>query len=394
MGRHSLLVTFWKLDNQAISTITLLSSGRQVENSGLTQMFQQSPILSIRNLRTYFYTYAGIVRALEGIDLDIYPGETVGLVGETGCGKSVTALSVMQLVPNPPGKIVGGEILFHGEDLLKKSEQEMQEIRGKKITMVFQDPMTYMNPVMTVGDQIAEVIMLHQDLSREGNRPRAAYPSRVAGRPGPSRRSVRKVAMERAIDTLKLVRMPYPEKIAKQYPHELSGGMRQRAMIAMALSCSPDLLIADEPTTALDVTIQAQILTLLNELKREIGTSVLLITHDLGIVAEVCDRVGVMYAGKIVELAQTRRLFRNPSHPYTQGLLRAIPKLHHEMEQLDIIPGSVPNLIFPPSGCRFHPRCQFAMNACSAEPPILAEFEPNHLVSCYLFSQLKETGKV
>jgi oligopeptide/dipeptide ABC transporter ATP-binding protein len=188
--------------------------------------------------------------------------------------------------------------------------------------------------------------------------------------------------------------MPYPEKIAKQYPHELSGGMRQRAMIAMALSCSPDLLIADEPTTALDVTIQAQILTLLNELKREIGTSVLLITHDLGIVAEVCDRVGVMYAGKIVELAQTRRLFRNPSHPYTQGLLRAIPKLHHEMEQLDIIPGSVPNLIFPPSGCRFHPRCQFAMNACSAEPPILAEFEPNHLVSCYLFSQLKETGKV
>jgi oligopeptide/dipeptide ABC transporter ATP-binding protein len=349
-------------------------------------MFQQSPILSIRNLKTYFYTYAGVVRALEGIDLDIYPGETVGLVGETGCGKSVTALSVMQLVPNPPGKIVDGEILFHGEDLLKKSEQEMREIRGKKITMVFQDPMTYMNPVMTVGDQVAEVIMLHQDLSSDGDKMGARH----AGRLGLSRRSAKKVAMERAVETLKLVRMPYPEKISKQYPHELSGGMRQRAMIAMALSCGPDLLIADEPTTALDVTIQAQILTLLNELKKEIGTSVLLITHDLGIVAEVCDRVGVMYAGKIVELAQTRVLFRNPSHPYTQGLLRAIPKLYREMEQLDIIPGSVPNLIYPPSGCRFHPRCQFAMKACSAESPRLTEVEPNHLVSCYLFSQATE----
>ncbi|HMK83284.1 MAG TPA: ABC transporter ATP-binding protein [Candidatus Bathyarchaeia archaeon] len=349
-------------------------------------MLQQSPILSIRNLKTYFYTYAGVVRALEGIDLDIYPGETVGLVGETGCGKSVTALSVMQLVPNPPGKIVDGEILFHGEDLLKKSEQDMREIRGKKITMVFQDPMTYMNPVMTVGDQIAEVIMLHQDLSSDGD----GVGSDNGGRLGMSRRSVKKVAMERAIETLKRVRMPYPEKVSKQYPHELSGGMRQRAMIAMALSCGPDLLIADEPTTALDVTIQAQILTLLNELKKEIGTSVLLITHDLGIVAEVCDRVGVMYAGKIIELAQTRVLFRNPSHPYTQGLLRAIPKLYREMEQLDIIPGSVPNLINPPSGCRFHPRCQFAMKACSAESPQLIEIEGNHLVSCFLFSQARE----
>jgi len=356
-------------------------------------MTQQSPILSIRNLKTYFYTYAGVVRALEGIDLDIYPGETVGLVGETGCGKSVTALSVMRLVADPPGKIVDGEILFHGEDLLENTEQEMQEIRGKKITMVFQDPMTYMNPVMTVGDQIAEVIMLHQDLSGDVVEETDASQGRHTNRPIMSQRSAKKVAMAKAVETLKLVRMPYPEKIVKQYPHELSGGMRQRAMIAMALSCGPDLLIADEPTTALDVTIQAQILSLLNELKKEIGTSILLITHDLGIVAEVCDRVGVMYAGKIVELAETKALFRNPSHPYTQGLLRAIPKLHREVEQLDIIPGSVPNLIFPPSGCRFHPRCQFAMETCSTAFPGLTEVEPNHFVSCYLFSQTKEFEK-
>lgn len=356
-------------------------------------MTQQSPILSIRNLKTYFYTYAGVVRALEGIDLDIYPRETVGLVGETGCGKSVTALSVMRLIADPPGKIVDGEILFHDEDLLKNTEQEMQEIRGKKITMVFQDPMTYMNPVMTVGDQIAEVIMLHQDLSGDVVEETDASQGRHTNRPVMSQRNTKKAAMAKAIETLKLVRMPYPEKIVKQYPHELSGGMRQRAMIAMALSCGPDLLIADEPTTALDVTIQAQILSLLNELKKEIGTSILLITHDLGIVAEVCDRVGVMYAGKIVELAKTKALFRNPSHPYTQGLLRAIPKLHREVEQLEIIPGSVPNLIFPPSGCRFNPRCQFAMETCSTAFPDLAEVEPNHFVSCYLFSQTKEIEK-
>jgi oligopeptide/dipeptide ABC transporter ATP-binding protein len=350
-------------------------------------MPDRTPILSIRGLKTYFYTYAGVVRALEGIDLDIYPGETVGLVGETGCGKSVTALSVMQLVPDPPGRIVDGQIIFHGQDLLKNTEQDMQEIRGKKITMVFQDPMTYMNPVMTVGDQIAEVIMLHQDLSNEIKAGRGtSNVSHTAGGPMMSQRSIKKIAMAKAIETLKLVRMPYPEKIVKQYPHELSGGMRQRAMIAMALSCGPDLLIADEPTTALDVTIQAQILSLLNELKKEIGTSILLITHDLGIVAEVCDRVGVMYAGKIVELAKTKALFRNPSHPYTQGLLRAIPKLHRETEQLDIIPGSVPNLIFPPTGCRFHPRCQFAMKICSTAFPVLTEVETDHFASCYLFS--------
>ena len=350
-------------------------------------MPDRTPILSIRGLKTYFYTYAGVVRALEGINLDIYPGETVGLVGETGCGKSVTALSVMQLVPDPPGRIVDGEILYHGQDLLESTEQEMQEIRGKKITMVFQDPMTYMNPVMTVGDQIAEVIMLHQTLSGNDGKDTTTSHGSHTERVVMSRRGIKKAAMAKAIETLKLVRMPYPEKIVKQYPHELSGGMRQRAMIAMALSCGPDLLIADEPTTALDVTIQAQILSLLNELKKEIGTSILLITHDLGIVAEVCDRVGVMYAGKIVELAETKVLFRNPSHPYTQGLLRAIPKLHREMEQLDIIPGSVPNLISPPPGCRFNPRCQFAMKVCSTVFPEPAEVEANHFVSCYLFTQ-------
>ncbi len=321
------------------------------------------------------------MRALEGIDLDIRRGETLGLVGETGCGKSVTSLSIMRLVPSPPGKIVEGEVLYNDEDLLKKSEEEMRNIRGKKITMVFQDPMTYMNPVMTIGDQIAEVIMLHQDLSGQIK----AEGRNLGSKRYVSKKALKKVAMEKAIETLKLVRMPYPEKVVKQYPHELSGGMRQRAMIAMALSCGPDLLIADEPTTALDVTIQAQILSLLNELKKEVGTSILLITHDLGIVAEVCDRVAVMYAGNIVELSETKSLFRNPLHPYTQGLIRAIPKLHREMDRLEIIPGSVPNLIFPPSGCRFHPRCPFAMEVCSTVFPSLVEVEPNHYVSCYLF---------
>jgi len=371
-------------------------------------------ILKIRNLKTYFYTYAGVVRALEGIDLDIHKGETIGLVGETGCGKSVTSLSIMRLVPDPPGKIVSGEVIFKGEDLLKKSEQEMQSIRGSQITMVFQDPMTFVNPVLTVGDQVSEVITLHQDLAREAVQtkidevqkkiaqidPSSPDRQRLMERvkelemmkenpPKASKGEIKKAALHRTIDVLKLVQLPDPEKVVKQYPHELSGGMRQRVIIAMALSCNPDLLIADEPTTSLDVTIQAQILALLSELKKKIGASILIITHDMGIVAETCDRVGVMYAGNIVEASETKALFKKPLHPYTQGLLRAIPKLHEYVENLEIIPGSVPNLIHPPSGCRFHPRCPFRMDICDKQFPPLLEVEAGHSVACYLYPEEK-----
>ena len=371
-------------------------------------------ILRIHDLKTYFYTYAGVVRALEGIDLDICKGETIGLVGETGCGKSVTSLSIMRLVPDPPGRIVGGEIIFKGEDLLKKSEEEMQRIRGSRITMVFQDPMTFMNPVLTVRDQVSEVITLHQDLAREAVQtkmdeiqekvaqidPSSPDRQRLMERvkelettrdnpPKPSKGEIKKAAMHRTIDMLKLVQLPNPEEVVRQYPHELSGGMRQRVIIAMALSCSPDLLIADEPTTSLDVTIQAQILALLSELKKKIGASVLIITHDMGIVAETCDRVGVMYAGNIVEVSETEALFKKSLHPYTQGLLRAIPKLHEDVKNLEIIPGSVPNLIYPPSGCRFHPRCPFRMEICDKEFPPLLEVDPGHSVACYLYPEKK-----
>lgn len=374
--------------------------------------------LSIRNLTTYFYTYAGVVKALDGINLDVYEGETLGLVGETGCGKSVTALSILRIVPDPPGKILGGQILFKGEDLLKKSEEDIRRIRGSRIAMVFQDPMTYINPVFTIGDQISETIMLHQDLSTDvieikidklqqklkGSRASSSKTDRIKEKiakleamkkkdpPKPSRRSAKKAAMRKTMDVLRLVRMPYPEQVMKQYPHELSGGMRQRALIAMALSCRPDLFIADEATTNLDVTIQAQILALLNALKQEIaGSSVIIITHDLGIVAEMCDKVAVMYAGVIVEETSTEDLFRNPTHPYTKGLLDAIPKLHFKQKRLKVIPGFVPNLIDPPSGCRFHPRCQYAEEICRTEKPEMLEVKPDHFVACHLFSEGKMT---
>lgn len=374
--------------------------------------------LSIRNLTTYFYTYAGVVKALDGINLDVYEGETLGLVGETGCGKSVTALSILRIVPDPPGKILGGQILFKGEDLLKKSEEDIRRIRGSRIAMVFQDPMTYINPVFTIGDQISETIMLHQDLSTDvieikidklqqklkGSRASSSKTDRIKEKiakleamkkkdpPKPSRRSAKKAAMRKTMDVLRLVRMPYPEQVMKQYPHELSGGMRQRALIAMALSCRPDLFIADEATTNLDVTIQAQILALLNALKQEIaGSSVIIITHDLGIVAEMCDKVAVMYAGVIVEETNTEDLFRNPTHPYTKGLLDAIPKLHFKQKRLKVIPGFVPNLIDPPSGCRFHPRCQYAEEICRTEKPEMLEVKPDHFVACHLFSEGKMT---
>ncbi len=324
-------------------------------------------LVEIRNLKTYYYTEDGVVKAVDGVDLYIHRGETLGIVGESGCGKSVTSLSIMRLIPNPPGKIVSGEILFEGEDLLKKSEAEMRKIRGNEISMIFQEPMTSLNPVYTVGDQIAEAIELHQGLSH-------------------------KEAIEKAIEMLRLVGIPLPEQRVKEYPHQLSGGMRQRVMIAMALSCNPKLLIADEPTTALDVTIQAQILELMKKLKKELGMAIMLITHDLGVVAEMCERVVVMYAGKVVEEADAVSLFKNPIHPYTEGLLKSIPRLDQEVEKLHVIEGAVPNPLNMPAGCRFHPRCPLATDRCRVEEPNLQQVAPGRKVACFLAEERLAKG--
>lgn len=321
-------------------------------------------LLKVRGLKTYFYTYEGVVKALEGINLDIYKGESLGLVGETGCGKSVTALSIMRLIQWPPGKIIDGEIHFDGKDLLKISEEEMRKIRGAEISMIFQEPMSSLNPVFTIGSQIMEAITLHQNVNK-------------------------KEAEEKAIEMLNLVRMPDPEKVMKQYPHELSGGMQQRAMIAMALSCRPSLLIADEPTTALDVTVQAQILDVIQRVNKELDSSMLLITHDLGVVAQICDRVAVMYAGYIVEIGTVKQIFKNPQHPYTKGLMNAIPKIHVKTKRLEVIRGVVPNLITPPSGCRFHPRCDHAMDVCKKKVPPVTKVEEGHYVACFLHGGAK-----
>jgi len=318
-------------------------------------------LVSIRGLKTNFYTYVGVVKALDGIDLDIYRNETLGLVGETGCGKSVTALSIIRLIQWPPGRIDEGSIIFEGKDLLKLSSDEMRAIRGNKISMIFQEPMSSFNPVFTIGDQIAEVLMLHQNMDK-------------------------KSANAKAVEMLAFTGIPAPERVARSYPHELSGGMLQRAMISMALACKPALLIADEPTTALDVTIEAQILELMKDLKAKTGASILMITHDLGIIAEVCDRVGVMYAGTIVELGVVNDIFEKPMHPYTVGLIGSIPKLNQDKNtRLDTIPGSVPNLINPPQGCRFHPRCSRAMDICKKEKPRMVELENGHRIACHLY---------
>ena len=324
-------------------------------------MADQQPLLELRNLRTWFYTDEGIAKAVDGVDYAILPGKTLGVVGESGCGKSVTALSIMGLIPQPPGEIVDGQILLDGRDLTQCSEDEMRKIRGNRIGMIFQEPMTSLNPVFTVGDQIMEAVLLHQ-------------------------RCTKAEARERAIEMLRLVRIPSPEKRVDEYPHQMSGGMRQRVMIAMALSCDPELLIADEPTTALDVTIQAQILTLIRELQERMGMSVLLITHDLGVVAQTCHHVCVMYAGKVVERAATRELFKRPKHPYTVGLFRSIPKLGHRAAKLDVIPGVVPSALEFPKGCRFHNRCPFAQQRCVDEEPELREIgtaEQPHQVACH-----------
>ncbi|MBA7528175.1 Oligopeptide transport ATP-binding protein OppD [subsurface metagenome] len=316
-------------------------------------------LLEIKNLKTHFFTHEGTVKAVDGISFKINQGETLGIVGESGSGKSVTALSVMKLIPHPPGKIIGGEIYFEGKDLLKVDDKEIRKIRGKKISMIFQEPMTSLDPVFTIGHEIGEAIQLHQGLNKEE-------------------------ARKKSIEILKIVGMPDVEKRIDNYPHELSGGMRQRVMIAMALSCNPTLLIADEPTTALDVTIQAQILRLINDLKDKFGASVMLITHDLGVIAEMCDNVAVMYAGHIVEYTDVYTLFSNPLHPYTKGLSKSIPRMNVEAEHLDAIPGLVPNLLDLPSGCPFYPRCDFSFKRCVEEMPELIEIENSHLVKCHL----------
>ncbi|HEX9332234.1 MAG TPA: ABC transporter ATP-binding protein, partial [Anaerolineales bacterium] len=328
------------------------------------------PLLEIKGLKTYFYTEDGIVRAVDGVNLEVYPGEVLGLVGESGCGKSVTSLSIMRLI-SKPGKIDEGEILLDGENLLELPEQEMIKVRGNRISMIFQQPQTALNPVFKVGDQLAEVLNIHQDLGKDAG-------------------------WKRAVALLKMVGVPDPEHRAEAYPHELSGGMAQRVMIAMALACVPDLLIADEPTTALDVTIQAQILDLMRDLRREMGTSVILITHDLGVVAEMAERVAVMYAGEIVEQTDVNSLFDQPLHPYTQGLIGSIPILGEIKEKLDVIPGSVPNLINLPPGCRFAPRClsrvKYGLTICNDVKPELDEVKPNHFVRCWLYTSAEDHG--
>jgi peptide/nickel transport system ATP-binding protein len=317
-----------------------------------------APLLELRDLRTAFRTDAGDVVAVDGVSCTLAPGRTLGVVGESGSGKSVTALSIMGLVPEPPGRIVSGEVLFEGVDLRKLPPAELRERRGSDIAMIFQEPMTSLNPAFTIGDQIAEAIRRHR---------RVSAPE----------------AMRRAVEMLARVRMPAAEKRARDYPHKLSGGMRQRAMIAMALACDPKLVIADEPTTALDVTIQAQILDLLRELSAASGTAIMLITHDLGVVAELAHEVMVMYAGKIVERAPVKALFERPQHPYTIGLLGSIPRLDGEEVRLAAIDGAVPSLQNVPQGCRFHPRCPFAVARCRAEEPPLAEVAPGQFAACW-----------
>lgn len=342
-------------------------------------------LLEIRGLKVQFKTFWGMVKALDGVNLDIRQGEILGLVGETGCGKSVTALSIMKLVPSPPGQIVDGKIIFKGEDLLKKSEDEMRKIRGSEISMIFQEPLSSLNPVFRIGDQITRVIRLHQrgQLSkgaRGGFDHKIPFLSRLPMLKKYDR--IEEEAKKRAIHMFRTVGLPNPEGILEKYPHELSGGMAQRVMISMMLSCRPDLLIADEATSFLDVTIEAQILKLLRDLKDEINTSILVITHNLGVVAQTCDRVAVMYAGNIVECGDINSIFNNAKHPYTQGLLEAA-KMGKRGRKIATIEGFLPDLINPPSGCRFHPRCPVAKGVCSEEKPQPIEVERGHLVSCW-----------
>jgi len=314
-------------------------------------------LLEVEGLKTYFFTYRGLVRAVDEVSVKVKKGEILGLVGESGCGKSVTTLSILRLV-SPPGRIVQGKILFKGEDLLEKNEREMEEIRGKDIAMIFQEPMISLNPVFTIGVQTSELIQFHEKVSK-------------------------RLALERLVEMFRLVGLPNPEEVLSQYPHQLSGGMCQRVMIAMMLACGPELLIADEPTTALDVTIQAQILDLIKQVREKLHTSIIFISHDIGVVSEVCDSVGIMYAGKIVEMGPVEKLLSQPGHPYTIGLLNTIPKIGEKQEKLPTIPGIVPDLINLLPGCRFHPRCMFADQHCRSSEPELKDLGGDHLVACF-----------
>lgn len=317
-----------------------------------------SVLLSVKDLKTYFYTDDGVIPAVDGVSFNLAKGEALGIVGESGSGKSVTSLSIMGLIPNPPGEVVGGEILFENKDLLKLSETELRKIRGNEIVMIFQEPMTSLNPVFTVGFQISEAIIRHQGLSKAE-------------------------ARKQAIENLRLVGIPSPDQRVDDYPHQMSGGMRQRVMIAMALSCNPKLLIADEPTTALDVTIQAQILDLMRELRKNRDTAILMITHDLGVIAELVENVIVMYTGKVAESADTLTLFANPLHPYTIGLLKSIPRLDQKDERLQAIAGSVPTPGNFPEGCGFHPRCPYAHELCAEKMPPAFIMKDHHRVACW-----------
>ena len=316
-------------------------------------------MIQIKNLHVQFSTYGGRVQAVRGVSFDLHKGETLAIVGESGCGKSVTSQSIMRLIPTPPGRITSGSILFKGQDLTKLPEKKMRDIRGADISMIFQDPMTALNPTLRVGEQIAENIMQHENISKEK-------------------------AKEKAFEMLELVGIPNPKERLKQYPHEFSGGMRQRIVIAMALVCNPEVLIADEPTTALDVTIQAQILELFKDIQQKTDVSIVLITHDLGVVAQVADRVAVMYAGKIVEIGTRRDIFYTPQHPYTKGLLRSVPRLDLYESELVPIAGSPPDLFAPPSGCSFAPRCPYVMEVCDRMYPASTKLKESHQVHCWL----------
>jgi peptide/nickel transport system ATP-binding protein len=319
-------------------------------------------ILQVRDLKTHFETRKGTVKAVDGVSIEVNAGDTLGIVGESGCGKTVLALSIMRLIPEPPGRIVSGTILFDGTDILGLNNEEMRKLRGREISMIFQEPMNSLNPVLKVGDQVAESIRLHQELSK-------------------------KDSLERALEMLKLVGMPSPEERLKNYPHQMSGGMRQRVMIAMALSCNPRVMLADEPTTALDVTIQAQIIELINTMKEKVGTSVILITHDLGVIAEAAQYAAVMYAGKVVEYCSVSDLFSKPLHPYTEGLMESTPNIGEipddKEEHLNVIPGTVPNLYSLPEGCSFQERCPYVMKICKKREPQLKEKFPGHQVRCW-----------
>jgi peptide/nickel transport system ATP-binding protein len=333
----------------------------------MTKADAEETVLDVKNLQTVFFTNSGLFKAVDDVSFSVRRGETLAIVGESGCGKSVTALSVMRLVPDPPGRIVGGSVTLEGTDLLGLDDAAMRKIRGDRVSMIFQEPMTSLNPVMRIGDQITEVVQLHRSMTN-------------------------KEAWKRAVEMLRLVRIPEPERRAQEYPHQLSGGMRQRAMIAMALACRPALLIADEPTTALDVTIQAQILALIVDLQKELGTGLILITHDLGVVAQTAQRVIVMYAGKKVEEASVEALFENPRHPYTRGLMASMPAVIGLGAKTDArlteIPGMVPSLTNLPAGCAFAPRCTMAIDRCRAEYPPLQDFDDKHFAACWRAAEL------